>query len=500
MSIMKLFSFIKTFRPIRITQYALLLLVMLCSLFSLQCKKDLTTTSSSAKLTFSTNLLFFDTVFATGSTGSSVRIFVVHNNNSEAVNISSIRILGASASFYEVNVDGLTGPNLNNVKIPAKDSIYVFAQVNVNPLNTNNPLVIEDSLVFTTNGNVQSVHLQAFGWNAYYYVPNNFPKNGPAYYVPPCGAVWKNDKPHVIFGYLIVAPGCSLNIEQGAGVYFHDSAVLYVDSAATLNITGSPFEPVTFQGDRLEPAYKYIPGQWGEIFMYKSLNCNVSWAVIQNASTGIQVDTVAPGSSKPALSMDHTIITSIAGYGLLAEGATVEANNCLIADCQNNCIAMLYGGSYTFNLCTFADYWGVDNSYGSRTTPLLYMNNYYQSLANQTIYRSINKAFFDNCIIYGALKEELAFDSASTAGSMDVMNYYFANCILKTQQSFPNNHINNLIFLDPLFVNPSNDDYQVSPGSPALGKADLGFTSLYGPSLDNVRRPFEGATIGAYER
>jgi len=492
---------VKAFRSLFNTRYTLLLLLFFYSLFSFQCKKDLTTSSSSAKLSFSANLLFFDTVFATGTTGSSVRAFVVHNNNSEAVVVSSIR-LGGNYSSFKINVDGVSGTNFNNIKIPAKDSIYVFAQVNVNPLNANNPLVIDDSLQFTTNGNVQYVYMLAFGWNAYYYVPNVHPKNGPAYYQLPSGNnTWTNDKPHVIFGYLFIPPGSTLNIQAGAGVYLHDSATIYVDSGATINVTGSFASPVTFQGDRLEPDYKYLPGQWNEILLAPgSINNNISWAVIQNGTTGVQADTVY--NSNPTLKMDHTIIKSMSGYGLFGAGAVIKADDCVIADCQYGCLYLWIGGDYQFNQCTFADYWGVDNSYGQRISPLLYLNNYYQSYAGQTIERPIRNAFFGNCIIYGALAEELKLDSLNT--NTDPMNYYFKNCIIKTQHAyFPGHHNNDSIYLnlDPLFTNPAADNYEVNSGSPAIGNANSSIASQPQYHMDlagNPRNP--PYTIGAYQQ
>ena len=118
--------FLKSLSPI---PYSIIFLLF-CSLFSLQCKKELTTTSSSAQLSFSTNLVFFDTVFV--QQGSSVRVFVVHNNNNEAV-VTSIKLQGSYTSPFEINVDGVAGTNFSNVKIPAKDSIYIFTQVNINP-------------------------------------------------------------------------------------------------------------------------------------------------------------------------------------------------------------------------------------------------------------------------------------------------------------------------------------------------------------------------------
>jgi len=476
------------------TRYSLLVLLLCCSLFSLQCKKDLVTTSPSAKLSFSTNLLFFDTVFVTQ--GSSSRIFVVHNNNNEAI-VTSIRLQGSYTSPFEINVDGVAGINFNNVKIPANDSIYIFTQVNIDPLNVNNPALVKDSLVFTTNGNVQWVDLQAFGWNAHFFMPNMFPKYQHSYCLlsPNPGVVeWKNDKPYVIFGYLINGvPGCTLKIDAGAQVFFHDSALLYIDSGTTLDVTGNAEHPVTFQGDRLEPAYKNLPGQWGEILLYESLHSNISWAVIQNGTTGIQVDTIAPGSSSSALTMDHTIIKTMSSYGLLCEGAPVEANNCLIADCQYSCVFLYIGGSYTFNQCTFADYWGVDNSYGQRATPLLYMNNYYQSSAGQPEPRGLS-ALFNNCIIYGALSEEIGLDSNYGAA----FRYYFENSILSTKHSLGADHYNMIYEGDPLFTDISADNYFVNPGSPALGKSTPG--DAYRLSLDNKRRPADGATIGTYEQ
>jgi hypothetical protein len=501
---------IKASNSILNTRYPLVLLLFLCSFFSFQCKKELTTASSSAKLSFSTNLLFFDTVFITQ--GSSVRVFVVHNNNNEAVVVSSIKTAGSSASMFNINVDGVAGtPNytFTNVKIPANDSIYVFATVNVNPLNVNNPLVIEDSLQFTTNGNVQYVELQAFGWNAYYYIPNIFPKNGPAYYELQCGTggntstTWNNDKPHVIFGYLLVPPGCTLTINAGAGVYLHDSAVIFVDSAASLQVKGTFAAPVTFQGDRLEPDYKYLPGQWNKIWLTpESVNNKISWAVIQNGTTGIEADTIG-NLTNPTLAMDHTIIKGMSAYGLLGEGATIRANNCVIADCQYSCLFLWIGGNYHFFQCTFADYWGVDNSYGQRTSDLLYLNNYYQSYAGQNIPRDMDSAFFGNCIIYGALDEEVDLDSNYGAK----FNYYFENCIIKTKHNTSlGYHYNDSVYTytnhDPLFTNPSGDNYMVNQGSPALGQANPSIASNpdYNVDLTGMTRPSIGATIGAYEQ
>lgn len=481
------------------SRFAIPALVLFCSLFFIQCKKNLTTTSPSAKLSFTTTQLFFDTVFAT--IGSSVRAFVVHNNNSEAVVVSSIQLTGSTSSSFKINVDGVPGSTFSNIKIPAKDSIYVFATVTVNPSYTQNPAFIMDSLEFTTNGNLQSVELEAFGWNAYYYMPNVFPPSGPPYSVVSCitgSADWAADKPHVVYGYVLVPPGCTLNITQGAGVYLHDSAVIFVDSGATLNVAGTAMQPVTFQGDRLEPAYKYLPGQWNKIWLTEgSVNNNISWAVMQNGSIGVEADTV--WNSNPTLTMDHTLIKGMSNYGLFGAGATIKANNCVIADCQYNCVFMWIGGSYYFDQCTFADYWGVDNSFGQRTTPTIQMNNYYQSGTGQNIKRNLNAAFFGNCIIYGALNEEVGLDSSLGAK----FNYYFENCVIRTQRNASKGiHYDdsNWVNKDPLFNNPSVDNYEVNPGSPAIGNGNPVIATQYSVSIDNLPRSASIANIGAYQQ
>jgi hypothetical protein len=60
-------------------------------------------------------------------------------------------------------VDGLKGTYFQDVEVRPKDSLYVFIEVTVNPNGTNQPLLIEDSVIFTTNGVRQAVKLQAFG-------------------------------------------------------------------------------------------------------------------------------------------------------------------------------------------------------------------------------------------------------------------------------------------------------------------------------------------------
>ena len=53
-------------------------------------------------------------------------------------------------SFFRINVDGITGNIAKDVEIAGKDSLYIFAEVTIDPDAplSNSPFVIEDYLVF----------------------------------------------------------------------------------------------------------------------------------------------------------------------------------------------------------------------------------------------------------------------------------------------------------------------------------------------------------------
>ena len=138
------------------------------------CRKDnIFTTDSGAKLRFSSDTLRFDTVFT--SLGSATRYIKVFNGNNKPIKIAKIGLANKTSATFNLNIDGISGRNFTNVEIPANDSIYVFAEVTINPnapLSTS-PFVIAENLIFETNGNVQNLVLEAWGQNANY-LPNRY--------------------------------------------------------------------------------------------------------------------------------------------------------------------------------------------------------------------------------------------------------------------------------------------------------------------------------------
>ena len=176
-------------------------------LLAVSCKKDVITDDPAAKLSFSTDTLTFDTVFT--QLGSATRRFMIYNRNPESILVSSIKIAGGSASNFRINVNGQPGTSFSNIEIRGNDSMFVFAEVTVDPNSLTNPFVIFESVEFLTNGNAQQVVLSAWGQNAYYYRPNLFIDGLPPIsllsdYFPNQSVVnLPSDKPHVIFGFFM---------------------------------------------------------------------------------------------------------------------------------------------------------------------------------------------------------------------------------------------------------------------------------------------------------
>ena len=463
-----------------------LLFIGISSLLVLSnCKKTQLLTNNSAKLEFSADTVLFDTVFTT--IGSTTKYFKIYNNNSGKLIISDIWLASGTQSQFRINVDGSPGVSFNEVEIEANDSIFVFVEVTVDPNNANNPLVVEDSILFLTNGNEQRVLLNAWGQDAYFHV-NEIVQG-----------TWANDKPHVIYGIAAVGyPGLdsnlTLTIPAGTKVHGHNNARLFVYKSSLL-VNGSVGNPVEFSQDRTADYLLYpadsVAGQWRGIHFIEALTSSIDYAEIKNAVIGIQIDTAGNGTT---VNLNSVKIDNSLFAGILTQGANVTAVNCLFGNSAQYSAVISIGGSVNFDHCTFGNYWN-----GTRNSGLFAFSDYYES--GSTIqHRPFTSANFSNSIIYGNNDNEFVLDTLprnsawSITGSAPVFN--FANCLIKTDTTIADANFfsNCIINSDPLFVNPYGWDYHVPMNSPAVGQA-AGSTS--GNDLDGNGR--FGNTIGCYE-
>ncbi|MDO8998988.1 MAG: hypothetical protein Q7W45_04410 [Bacteroidota bacterium] len=472
------------------------------------CKKDKITLDSGAKLQFSQDSILFDTVFTT--IGSSTRNIRVRNKNNQRIKISSIQLQGGSASPFILNVDGAKGITFNDVEIAANDSLYIFIQVNVNPNNANSPLIINDAIKFSVNGNEQTVYLEAWGQDAYYHRPTDAIKFKDGSYLAyslvsasnNTTVTWTNDKPHVIYGYLVVDSTQKLIINAGVRVFLNYKAGLWVYRYGELKVLGQKGNEVTFTGARREKEYADEPGQWDRIWINEgSVNNEINYAIIKNGYIGVQAEFFGGANvnfiTEPRrLKITNTKIQNMTLWGFYGLGYNVYGGNNVFSNCQEHCVNIQLGGKYTFLHCTFANFWEKDNA---RTKPAININNY---TAEQVL--PLDSAYFGNCIIDGKLSNEINLDlDYSDVGFQP--KHIFSNGWLKTTIDVSDgaHFINNKIGTGNLAFNDyKNYNFQATNESQIKGFTHPKSTTdvLKFPfDLNLVSRNTSSVTIGAYE-
>ncbi|NLF42447.1 MAG: right-handed parallel beta-helix repeat-containing protein [Bacteroidales bacterium] len=475
----------------KIFRTILLLMASVPLFLILSCQRDVIDTDPSLKLGFSVDTVMFDTVFTT--VGSSTRRFTVHNNHKQKVSISSIRLANGDNSFFRLNIDGQAANQAKDIEIEANDSIFIFVEVTVDPTQQDLPLIITDSIVFNLNGNQQDVKLVAWGQDAHFVLPNSFiivDKDTVPCHVITNDTIWSANKPHVIYGLCLLYQDVTLTIEQGAKIHFHKGASMLAYTGASFKVYGSLENPVVFQGDRLEPFYREISGQWGGIYLLSTSKNHVfENTLIKNGTIGIQVDSVG-SLTEPTLTIKNTVIRNMKYYGLEAQGSNVKAENLMVNNCEESALILQLGGEYEFLHCTFANY----NNTSIRKSASFKFNNYYIDTAGTVQIRDLTKAYFGNCVLTGGLQEELIYDNYASGG---VFNLVFDHCLLKTQKNTEGSqYINILKNIDPKFKDIEANDFKPKADSPLIGAGKAEITlqvpvDLFG--VDRGGRPDLGA-------
>ncbi|MBL4668748.1 MAG: hypothetical protein JKY30_05740 [Flavobacteriales bacterium] len=459
-------------------------IIFLVAVISLMfsCRKDEINTDTSVTLSFSADTILFDTVFATF--GSTTKRLKIYNPNSNPINISSISVGNGANSQFRINVDGISGNTHSNIEILGKDSIFIFAEVTIDPNNTLTPFVVNDKINFVTNGNVQSIDLVAWGQNAHYFVANKSVNGIPIVYLDrdnsntALDSTWINDKPYVIYGgYLTLDGDDKLTIDAGVQIHLHNNSGIWVFEDANIQVNGTQTDPVVFQGTRLEFDWQDVPGQWDRIWINNNTNGidNVfNYAIIKNGFIGIQAETnpFTPLASVSAntLRLNNCVIHNNTAIGILAKNYKITDTNSVITNSGQYNLLVTGDGEYEFNHTTFANYWNG----GDRQTPSILLQNAYVNINGVTVVSNLTKANFHNCIIHG--DKDIEFTTETITGG--VINFLLDYCILKTTASASGANYNNIV-LNPntdIFVDKTLHDYHITPNSPAnnAGNSGLG--------------------------
>lgn len=470
------------------------------------CYKEQYTSDSSVKLRFSLDTLRFDTVFTT--VGSATRSFKIFNDASLPTKIQNIKIKSTSGATYRLNVDGYAANaiELNDIEIGAKDSIYAFVEVTINPNKpvSISPFIITDQIDFVTNGNNQKVTVESWGQNANY-IPNKNARGTLS--LLSCQLqeeTWSDSKPYVIYGVLFI-DSCTLRIPAGARIYIHggivkssgsvyNDGIIYVLSQGRLLVEGTADKKVYFASDRLEKELKDDFGAWAGIRIGPNSQGNrINYADIKSSIVGVYADSASD------LTVRNSIIYNTAGAGVLGVHARVQIENCLFHSNGTHSIQFAYGGGYRIDYCTLANY---DND-----AEALSLNNYL--IRDETKPPSVfpMNITVTNTIMGGNGKDELTMIDATDRSNAIAFRASFINCYVKAEEllmpkEYPNFFKDNASTIrakssDTVFLNIPKFDFRLDTHSVVNNKAK--FIDRVLVDLLNIKRDVNTPDIGCYE-
>ena len=494
--------------------------ILCCLVLWSSCRNDFETVASTGNLEFSKDTVFLDTVFT--NIGSSTYNLKVYNRSDEDIHIPTLRLAQGEASNYRLNVDGIPGKVFENVQVLAKDSIFIFIEttfdINNLPADPNEFLYI-DQIVFDGGGNEQKVELITLVRDAVFLFPEQLgdgtvetlnlgvDENGEdilieGFFLDDTELTFTNEKPYVIYGYAAVPSNKTLTVEAGARVHFHASSGILVAENGSMKVMGEKSlnreameNEVIFEGDRLEPGFADVPGQWGTIwFTSGSVDNEFNFTTIKNSTVGILLE-------NSPLTLRNVQIYNNATVGLLSRTGFVEGENMVINNSGQSSLAIQLGGSYEFRHCTFANYW--TNSF--RSFPAVSLDN----TLGEDLEEDLIKADFINCIIYGNESREFSLFKNDDAA----FNFKFENCLVRFEDpngDFDENPLydfsnaslypNLVQNQDPVFQNTEMNNFNIESGTSAAENIGVFLTNP--PSilkdLNGVDRS-NPSDAGAYE-
>lgn len=471
------------------------------SLFFACSNDDNFSSSSSLRLSFSTDTLRFDTVFTT--IGTATKRLMVYNKNKDALNISSIELLSAATTGFRMNVNGISGNKINDVEILGKDSMYIFVEVTVDPLDQNKPMLVDDSIRFQFNGVTQYVRLEAIGQDVILWRGKTITTD----------TTLTAEKPFLIFDGLTISKGATLNMQKNVQMYFHFGAKVLINGR--INAVGTIDQPVVFRGDRLDNLYQSgnvpfdrVPGQWGGIEVAgDSYDNNFENVRIRNGIYGVLFQESDPTKQKATFM--NTVIQNCSKEVFWATNCKITAQNTLFAN-SGSYVVRLLGGDYNFLQCTIASYMDSNWGFPPHKSALL-LSNKGLNVADKDVSYPLTNASFANTIVAGKGNAELEFPNTNTTSL--ALNYSFLNCLIKNKGTDDEFFVNTVWNVDPAFKyiysfesaagNTSlyyYYDFRLSENSPAINKGSRQAAVALPFDLVGVsRRSDEAPDIGCFE-
>lgn len=462
---------------------------------SFSCRKNFEYTASAGNLEFSKDTVFLDTIFS--NIGSSTYSLKVFNPTRDDLEIPSIRLQQGLQSGYRLNVDGVAGKEFQNVPILAQDSMFILIETTFDISSTNqNEFLYIDKLLFDVDNNQQEIELATLVKDAVFLYPSKNSEgltetislgldsggnevNVEGFFLKDEQLQFTNEKPYVVYGYAGVAEGKTLNMEAGTRVHFHTDSGIYVAGGGKLQINGSLStdqklleNEVIFEGNRLEPEFEEVPGQWGTIWMASGSTENtIEYLTVKNATVGLMVE--GDGLLEaPTLTLKNSQIYNSSSVNFWAKSASITGENLVLGSAGSHSLYCNLGGDYSFKHCTIANYW-VN---GFRAGTALKIDTDPDDQSND-----LTNAVFINCIVDGSKSQEISLN----INNQNNFNFSFTNCLITFEENgqsvddplydFENSNLySNNLFNQPVgFVDSFDGNFRIDETSAAKDNAQL---------------------------
>ncbi|MBP5642087.1 MAG: hypothetical protein J6W92_03375 [Paludibacteraceae bacterium] len=375
------------------------LMLITLSLSLLGCREDQLSYDTGLKVSFSRSKLSFDTVFTT--LGSSTKQVMVYNNNKNAVEISRVWMSGGTNSFFHINLDGENDlSQMSGMEIRGGDSLFMFVRVEVDPQNSNNPVLIEDAVNILVNGNTCSLSLEAYGQD----VIKLRPRKG--HRIDTTEVVMTSDKPYLLYDSLCINGPWTMN--AGARLYMHSGAAVIAEGNVTMK--GEKSKPVRIIGDRIDRLfdsvpYAYAAGGWNGIYLMPPTNStptySFDYAEIMSGTVGLfYYDTIS--TTKPTLALRNCRIHNHSRYGVVLHNIEDSIVNCELSNCASYTL-YLGKGAHRIIHTTVADYFRYTtiNIQSTRRTddPAVLVDNT-ETIDSLVILNSLFTGVYGECLAF----------------------------------------------------------------------------------------------------
>ena len=361
---------------------------------------DSFSTDSSLRLTFSTDTVRLDTLFA--EVPSVTYTFWIYNRANDGLRIKTARLEKGNQTGFRVNLDGtFLNPVGQDFEVRKGDSLRVFVEITSYESHSVEPQLVEDNLLLTLESGVeQKVNLRTYSWDALKMTNLEVEED----------MTIESEKPLILYGGgIYIAKGATLTL-RNTELYFHDEAGILVDGRLVA-------DNCLLRGDRLDYMFDYLPydrvsGQWpGIAILGNAEGCWLTDTEVRNTWNGIWADSTQ-------VVLTNSVIHNCRGYALYAHDSNVVLDYVQLSNAESDCL-LLQGCEAVVDHCTLAQFYPL---VGGRGAAL----HYGPTKRDMTL----------NCrnTLVTGYEDNVVLSDKSDKDSFGVLSYLFENCLLRTPE------------------------------------------------------------------